>query len=176
MIALYLGLPNDVLLEEEIKAGIVSELGGKEQNDYVVVRNHNGKVEGFEDCVSFKERSSSVVNPEGSSRNSSEPFDPLNKMADKDNLNQVSMRRKSRNPIPGIPEIQADDFINEIQHTTRGLQLFIGNHFKHQHGSSSKQSEIILGLQIAEVPKCQEVALRVFLFSIPSLFFSDKTI
>ncbi|XP_010268802.1 PREDICTED: lysine-specific histone demethylase 1 homolog 2 [Nelumbo nucifera] len=40
MIALSLGFPIDALLEEEIKAGVVSELGGKEQNDYIVVRNH----------------------------------------------------------------------------------------------------------------------------------------
>lgn len=40
MIALSLGFPIDELLEEEIKAGVVSELGGKEQNDYIVVRNH----------------------------------------------------------------------------------------------------------------------------------------
>ncbi|KAF8370156.1 hypothetical protein HHK36_031787 [Tetracentron sinense] len=40
MIALSLGFPIDALLEEEIKAGVVSKLGGKEQNDYIVVRNH----------------------------------------------------------------------------------------------------------------------------------------
>ncbi|GAB4849553.1 Lysine-specific histone demethylase 1 2 [Ancistrocladus abbreviatus] len=40
MIALSLGFPIDALLEEEIKAGVVGELGGKEQNDYIVVRNH----------------------------------------------------------------------------------------------------------------------------------------
>ncbi|EOY12819.1 hypothetical protein QUC31_002012 [Theobroma cacao] len=40
MIALSLGFPIDALLEEEIKAGVVRELGGKEQNDYIVVRNH----------------------------------------------------------------------------------------------------------------------------------------
>ncbi|VFQ79882.1 unnamed protein product [Cuscuta campestris] len=40
MIALSLGFPIDDLLEEEIKAGVVIELGGKEQNDYIVVRNH----------------------------------------------------------------------------------------------------------------------------------------
>lgn len=40
MIALSLGFPIDALLEEEIKAGVVSEIGGKEQNDYIVVRNH----------------------------------------------------------------------------------------------------------------------------------------
>lgn len=40
MIALSLGFPIDELLEEEIKAGVVSELDGKEQNDYIVVRNH----------------------------------------------------------------------------------------------------------------------------------------
>ncbi|OVA13905.1 Amine oxidase [Macleaya cordata] len=40
MIALSVGFPIDELLEEEIKAGVVSELGGKEQNDYIVVRNH----------------------------------------------------------------------------------------------------------------------------------------
>ncbi|KAK9674438.1 hypothetical protein RND81_12G232500 [Saponaria officinalis] len=40
MIALSLGFPIDALLDEEIKAGVVRELGGKEQNDYIVVRNH----------------------------------------------------------------------------------------------------------------------------------------
>ncbi|CAH9144655.1 unnamed protein product [Cuscuta epithymum] len=40
MLALSLGFPIDDLLEEEIKAGVVTELGGKEQNDYIVVRNH----------------------------------------------------------------------------------------------------------------------------------------
>ncbi|GAB2258852.1 hypothetical protein Droror1_Dr00015012 [Drosera rotundifolia] len=40
MIAISLGFPIDALLEEEIKAGVVREMGGKEQNDYIVVRNH----------------------------------------------------------------------------------------------------------------------------------------
>lgn len=40
MIALSLGFPIDELLKEEIRAGVVNELGGKEQNDYIVVRNH----------------------------------------------------------------------------------------------------------------------------------------
>ncbi|KAH7844426.1 hypothetical protein Vadar_027859 [Vaccinium darrowii] len=40
MIAFSLGFPIDALLEEEINAGVVSTLGGKEQNDYIVVRNH----------------------------------------------------------------------------------------------------------------------------------------
>lgn len=40
MIALSLGFPIDALLEEEIKAQVVSELGGIEQNNYIVVRNH----------------------------------------------------------------------------------------------------------------------------------------
>lgn len=40
MIALSLGFPIDALLDEEIEARVVSELGGKEQNDYIVVRNH----------------------------------------------------------------------------------------------------------------------------------------
>ncbi|PON44601.1 Histone lysine-specific demethylase [Parasponia andersonii] len=40
MIAFSLGFPIDALLEEEIRAGVVRELGGKEQNDYIVVRNH----------------------------------------------------------------------------------------------------------------------------------------
>nr|XP_043621546.1 lysine-specific histone demethylase 1 homolog 2 [Erigeron canadensis] len=40
MIALSLGFPIDALLEEEIKANVVSKLDGKEQNDYIVVRNH----------------------------------------------------------------------------------------------------------------------------------------
>lgn len=40
MIALSLGFPIDALLDEEIRAGVVGVLGGKEQNDYIVVRNH----------------------------------------------------------------------------------------------------------------------------------------
>ncbi|KAK9149984.1 hypothetical protein Syun_008293 [Stephania yunnanensis] len=40
MIALSLGFPIDELLDEEVRFGVVSELGGKEQNDYIVVRNH----------------------------------------------------------------------------------------------------------------------------------------
>ncbi|WCJ32125.1 hypothetical protein M5689_013567 [Euphorbia peplus] len=40
MIAFSLGFPIDALLDEEIQAGVVKELGGKEQNDYIVVRNH----------------------------------------------------------------------------------------------------------------------------------------
>ncbi|KAL3645495.1 Lysine-specific histone demethylase 1 2 [Castilleja foliolosa] len=40
MIALSLGFTIDELLDEEVKAGVVTELGGKEQNDYIVVRNH----------------------------------------------------------------------------------------------------------------------------------------
>lgn len=40
MIALSLGFPIDALLAEEIAAGVVTELDGKEQNDYIVVRNH----------------------------------------------------------------------------------------------------------------------------------------
>ncbi|KAK6946760.1 SWIRM domain [Dillenia turbinata] len=40
MIAFSLGFPIDALLEEEIQAGVVRQLGGKEQNDYIVVRNH----------------------------------------------------------------------------------------------------------------------------------------
>ncbi|XP_057249900.1 lysine-specific histone demethylase 1 homolog 2 [Beta vulgaris subsp. vulgaris] len=40
MIALSLGFPIDALLDEEIRAGVVEDLGGKEQNDYIVVRNH----------------------------------------------------------------------------------------------------------------------------------------
>ncbi|XP_043700660.1 lysine-specific histone demethylase 1 homolog 2-like [Telopea speciosissima] len=40
MIALSLGFPIDALLEEEIEARVVDELGRKEQNDYIVVRNH----------------------------------------------------------------------------------------------------------------------------------------
>ncbi|KZV43432.1 lysine-specific histone demethylase 12 [Dorcoceras hygrometricum] len=40
LIALSLGFPIDELLDEEINAGVVSTLGGKEQNDYIVVRNH----------------------------------------------------------------------------------------------------------------------------------------
>lgn len=40
LIALSVGFPIDALLEDEIKAGVVKEIGGKEQNDYIVVRNH----------------------------------------------------------------------------------------------------------------------------------------
>ncbi|CAJ2628556.1 unnamed protein product [Trifolium pratense] len=40
MIAFSLGFPIDALLENEIRAGVVGQLGGKEQNDYIVVRNH----------------------------------------------------------------------------------------------------------------------------------------
>ncbi|PWA67645.1 LSD1-like2 [Artemisia annua] len=40
MIALSLGFPIDALHEEERKANVVSQLDGKEQNDYIVVRNH----------------------------------------------------------------------------------------------------------------------------------------
>lgn len=40
MIAISLGFPIDALLDEEIKAGVVKDMGGKEQNDYIVVRNH----------------------------------------------------------------------------------------------------------------------------------------
>ncbi|EPS63466.1 hypothetical protein M569_11316, partial [Genlisea aurea] len=40
LIALSLGFPIDELLEDEVKAGVVTELGGKMQNDYIVVRNH----------------------------------------------------------------------------------------------------------------------------------------
>ncbi|XP_010060514.2 lysine-specific histone demethylase 1 homolog 2 [Eucalyptus grandis] len=40
MMAISLGFPIDALLEEEIRAGVVRQLGGKEQNDYIVVRNH----------------------------------------------------------------------------------------------------------------------------------------
>ncbi|XP_024922693.1 lysine-specific histone demethylase 1 homolog 2 isoform X2 [Ziziphus jujuba] len=40
MIAFSLGFPIDALLEDEIRAGVVRKLGGKEQNDYIVVRNH----------------------------------------------------------------------------------------------------------------------------------------
>lgn len=40
MIAFSVGFPIDALLEDEIRAGVVSELGGEEQNDYMVVRNH----------------------------------------------------------------------------------------------------------------------------------------
>ncbi|KAK2427779.1 lysine-specific histone demethylase protein [Trifolium repens] len=40
MIAFSLGFPINALLESEIRAGVVGELGGKEQNDYIVVRNH----------------------------------------------------------------------------------------------------------------------------------------
>lgn len=40
LIALSLGFPIDALLPEEIAAGVVTELDGKEQNDYIVVRNH----------------------------------------------------------------------------------------------------------------------------------------
>ncbi|KAI4320749.1 hypothetical protein MLD38_034194 [Melastoma candidum] len=40
MIAFSLGFPIDALVEEEIRSGVVREIGGKEQNDYIVVRNH----------------------------------------------------------------------------------------------------------------------------------------
>ena len=40
MIAISLGFPIDALLEEEIRGGVVRQLGGKEQNDYIVIRNH----------------------------------------------------------------------------------------------------------------------------------------
>lgn len=40
LIALSLGFPIDELLPQEIEARVISELGGKEQNDYIVVRNH----------------------------------------------------------------------------------------------------------------------------------------
>ncbi|KAG2317877.1 hypothetical protein Bca52824_020999 [Brassica carinata] len=40
LIALSVGFPIDELLEDEIRAGVVRELGGREQNDYIVVRNH----------------------------------------------------------------------------------------------------------------------------------------
>jgi lysine-specific histone demethylase 1 len=40
MIAFSLGFPINALLESEIRAGVIGELGGKEQNDYIVVRNH----------------------------------------------------------------------------------------------------------------------------------------
>ncbi|KAL5730079.1 Lysine-specific histone demethylase 1 2 [Ranunculus cassubicifolius] len=40
MIAVSLGFPIDKLLDEEIRDGVVSELGGKEESDYIVVRNH----------------------------------------------------------------------------------------------------------------------------------------
>ncbi|XP_019450504.1 PREDICTED: lysine-specific histone demethylase 1 homolog 2-like isoform X2 [Lupinus angustifolius] len=40
MIAFSLGFPIDALGEEEIKADVIKELGGKEQNDYIIVRNH----------------------------------------------------------------------------------------------------------------------------------------
>ncbi|CAH8348926.1 unnamed protein product [Eruca vesicaria subsp. sativa] len=40
LIALSVGFPIDELLDDEIRAGVVRELGGREQNDYIVVRNH----------------------------------------------------------------------------------------------------------------------------------------
>ncbi|KAL5061785.1 hypothetical protein RYX36_023522 [Vicia faba] len=40
MIAFSLGFPIDALLEHEIRSGVVKELSGKEQNDYIVIRNH----------------------------------------------------------------------------------------------------------------------------------------
>ncbi|XP_027354848.1 lysine-specific histone demethylase 1 homolog 2 isoform X2 [Abrus precatorius] len=40
MIAFSLGFPIDALLDEEVRAGVVREMGGKEQNDYIVIRNH----------------------------------------------------------------------------------------------------------------------------------------
>ncbi|KAI4333720.1 hypothetical protein L6164_018493 [Bauhinia variegata] len=40
MISFSVGFPIDALREDEIRAGVVRELGGKEQNDYIVIRNH----------------------------------------------------------------------------------------------------------------------------------------
>ncbi|CAL0303789.1 unnamed protein product [Lupinus luteus] len=40
MIAFSLDFPIDALREDEIKARVVKDLDGKEQNDYIVVRNH----------------------------------------------------------------------------------------------------------------------------------------
>ncbi|KAL4325371.1 hypothetical protein GQ457_11G013300 [Hibiscus cannabinus] len=37
MVALSLGFSIDALIEDEIKAGVVRELGGKEQNDYMLL-------------------------------------------------------------------------------------------------------------------------------------------
>uniref|UniRef100_A0A7I4F3X5 SWIRM domain-containing protein n=1 Tax=Physcomitrium patens TaxID=3218 RepID=A0A7I4F3X5_PHYPA len=40
MVAAALGFPRDSLTEEEIAANVVSVVGGKEQENYIVVRNH----------------------------------------------------------------------------------------------------------------------------------------
>jgi lysine-specific histone demethylase 1 len=40
MIASSIGFPRDALTEEEIEAGVVSTVGGLEQANYIVVRNH----------------------------------------------------------------------------------------------------------------------------------------
>lgn len=40
MVAAALGFPRDSLTEEEIVANVVSTVGGKEQENYIVVRNH----------------------------------------------------------------------------------------------------------------------------------------
>jgi [histone H3]-N6,N6-dimethyl-L-lysine4 FAD-dependent demethylase len=40
MISILLSFPVNYLLEHEIRAGVVRYLGGKEKNDYIVMRNH----------------------------------------------------------------------------------------------------------------------------------------
>ncbi|GAA0144378.1 oxidase [Lithospermum erythrorhizon] len=40
MIALSLGFPIEELLDEEIQANVITDFGGKDQNNYIVVRNH----------------------------------------------------------------------------------------------------------------------------------------
>ncbi|KAK8649175.1 hypothetical protein V6N13_129909 [Hibiscus sabdariffa] len=40
LIAIYVGFPIDSLIEEEIEANVVSRIGGQEQANYIVVRNH----------------------------------------------------------------------------------------------------------------------------------------
>lgn len=40
MIALSLGFPIDELLDEELQAQVITHLGGADQNNYIVVRNH----------------------------------------------------------------------------------------------------------------------------------------
>ncbi|GLT74410.1 hypothetical protein SLA2020_462110 [Shorea laevis] len=40
LIAVSVGFPVDSLTEEEIEANVVSRIGGKEQSDYILVRNH----------------------------------------------------------------------------------------------------------------------------------------
>jgi lysine-specific histone demethylase 1 len=40
LIAAGMGFPHNYLTEEEIRAGVVGALGGIEQSNYIVIRNH----------------------------------------------------------------------------------------------------------------------------------------